>query len=415
MENYQREREQQVEEMVPVVGVFTLLFMCIALLNLPFSSSSTPFLSFTLAPFLIYLLVFRVGKVWQVFLPVSRDTVSKTGWYDYVKLVAGMGFVAVMVYITGGPHSSYKFLFLPVILVFSLRYGLTWGVAACSLAGAAIFWFAWMASPGLVPNPYLEADLVTIGIFFLVNWLVAKPYQELIHSFVIIERSEKLAALGKMVAATAHEIRNPLTTLRGCLQIMQYSLRNRDPEWYSEQAETFQIMLAEIDRMNNIVSDMFLFSRPVPPRQQVVNLNQIAQEMGVLLDSRARFNDIELQVHQCREAQPVVVDPDQIKQVILNIVGNAIEVMPSGGVVQMAVKGKGRRVQLVISDNGPGIPPGELSHIFEPFYTSGKKGGSGLGLAISHRLVEGNGGKLSVGSEVGRGTVFTMEFPVADD
>lgn len=135
----------------------------------------------------------------------------------------------------------------------------------------------------------------------------------------------------------------------------------------------------------------------------------------MLLDSRARFNDIELQVHQCREAQPVVVDPDQIKQVILNIVGNAIEVMPSGGVVQMAVKGKGRRVQLVISDNGPGIPPGELSHIFEPFYTSGKKGGSGLGLAISHRLVEGNGGKLSVGSEVGRGTVFTMEFPVADD
>jgi signal transduction histidine kinase len=413
MKNYQRERERQVEKVVPVVGAFTLFIMCIVLFNSSLASPA-PCLVISILSILIYLLVLGLGRSWQGFLSAAGGTSTKQGWYNYVILLTGIGLVALVVYMTGGAYSSYKNLFLPVILVFSLRHGLTWGMVACSLAGAAIFSFAWLAEPGWLQNPYLEADLVTTGIFFLATWLVAKTYQELMRSFAIRERSVRLAALGKMVANTAHEIRNPLTTLRGCLQIMQYSLRNRDPAWYSGQAETFRIMLAEIDRMNTIISDLLLFARPLPPRKQLVNLNQIAREMGLLLDCRARLHGIEIQVRQCRNGRPVEVDPDQLKQVIHNIVGNALEVMSSGGVVQIAVQEKGGQMQLEIRDNGPGIPPEELPHIFEPFYTSGKKGGAGLGLAISHRLVEGNGGRLSVGSELGRGTVFTVQFPIAE-
>jgi len=353
-------------------------------------------------------------KAWQVFLPVPGETGTNKGWYDYGKLVAVIGLVGLLVYTTGGYHSSYKLLFLPVILVFSLRYGMAWGAVAFSLAGAAIFWFAWRDGPGLVRNPVLEADLVAVGVFYLTSWLVARPFQELRPGIVVLERKESLAALGKVVAAAAHEIKNPLTTLRGCLQIMQYSLRDRDPEWYREQAESFQIMLAEIDRVNKIVSDLLLFTRPLSPRKQLVNLNQVAREMGVFLNSRALLKGIELEVQQCREVHPVEVDPDQLKQVILNIVGNALEILPPGGLVRLAVKEKGCWVRLEISDNGPGIPREELVHIFEPFYTRGKNNGLGLGLAISRRLVEGNGGRLSVGSELGRGTIFTVEFPGVD-
>ena len=402
--------------MASTIGVFTLMFMYIALLGLPFELSVS-FIGFALLPLLFYLCcVLRTDK-YRLLFPKGAGGVGKCG--DCLRLVLSMLMVAMVVYVTGGAHSSYKLLFLPVALLHCLQYGPHWGAIACSIAAAVLLIFTWRANPGTAAwNIFLGVDLVVIGVLFLVNWLVAKPYQELAYSYEAIKRSRehsrKIIALEEMAAATVHEIKNPLTTLRGCLQMLQqYPPREKDSVGYINQRNYINIMLTEVDRLNRIVANMLLFTQPVEPQIEIIDLNEIVREMGMLLGCRAELNGVELRVNLERARQVVAIDPGQIKQVILNIVGNALEAVPGEGIVSMTVKRQEGWVYLVIGDNGPGIPPEYLGKIFEPFFTAEKEEGTGLGLAISERLIKGNSGSLSVSSEPGHGAIFTIGFPVA--
>ena len=416
MGDYRREQEQRLGIMVPVIGIFTLIFMYVALLNLRWRLYP-PFFALALVPLLFYLCcVAEVDKYRSLLL---WDGISVGRCAECLKLLLSMLLVALIVYLTGGVHSNYKLLFLPVTLLYSLQFGLKEGMVACSIATLALFSFARRGSPGLAAwNAFLEVDMLTIGVLFLVNWLAARTQQELTYSRAIIEQSQgqarKIAAAEEMAAATAHEIKNPLTTLRGCLQLLEYTLLADDPAAYEKHRDYIHLMLKEVDRLNGIASTMLSFTQPLEPQIRIVDLNGLVGEIGALLEGRARLNGVELRVNPKKTPIWIAIDQDQIKQVVLNIVENAFDAVQGKGIVFMKVKGRGKRAQLVIGDNGPGIAPENMGRIFEPFFSAEKVGGTGLGLAISQRLIRSNGGSLSVSSAPDQGAVFTLEFPLVE-
>ncbi|MGI6576049.1 MAG: ATP-binding protein [bacterium] len=416
MNNRLWEREQEIKEMVPVVGVIALLFICIALLTLT-REISWAHVGLSLIPMALYLIVFRLGKFWLLLLPKQREINTSLDWKAYLGLAVVMLPLTLLLQMSGGAASGFKLLFLPIILVYSLHYGLLGGNIACGLASIVILCFYWQARSKDCQNLQLEADLITIGIFFLVNWLVAKSYQELVYSFTLIQRSEKLAALGEMTAATVHEIRNPLTTLRGFLQMMQTAQKEEGAasDRDLQHDEYFQLMLAEIDRINTIIADVLLFANPKPPNLKAMDLNIVLRKMGLLLEGLAQLRGVQVRILTVKEPQIVFLDLDQIKQVVLNLATNAFDAMPFGGVLELALLPKSDMVQLEFIDTGTGMPKEYLHKIFEPFFTSReKKGGSGLGLAISHRIIENHHGTITVKSKLGKGTTFTISFPRAN-
>ncbi len=219
-----------------------------------------------------------------------------------------------------------------------------------------------------------------------------------------LKRSERLAALGRLSAGVAHEIRNPLSSIRG---LAQYLRRRLDPD--SEEAGLAEVMIGEADRLNRVVNDLLAYARPRPPRFEPGDLGAIARRVVELTETQAQERGVELSLDIDGELGPVELDADQITQVIFNLVLNAIE---SGArrVRVTARRGNGS-VVLTVGDDGPGVDEKDRSHIFDPFYTTKAKG-SGLGLSISLRIVEEHGGSLTLIDD-GPGAVFELELPLS--
>jgi two-component system sensor histidine kinase PilS (NtrC family) len=230
-----------------------------------------------------------------------------------------------------------------------------------------------------------------------------------------LKRRERLAALGSLAAGMAHEIRNPLASISGSIEIMKEELGDS-----SAHNQLMDIVLREVACLNSLVADFLLFARPAPPGKDLVSLNDLVEEIILLFGNSA---DCSPQIHLIRNFQePVALraDPQQIKQVIWNLLINAAQAMPDGGDLTVELR---RRLPILdhpdqppqceisISDTGKGIAEGDVGKIFDPFFTT-KENGTGLGLSIVHRIVENYGGKVWVRSQLGRGTTFTIYLPV---
>ncbi len=221
-------------------------------------------------------------------------------------------------------------------------------------------------------------------------------------------RSEKLAALGQLAAGIAHEIRNPLTSINILIHSMTENLPPEHSRW-----EDLKVIEEEISRINEIVDQFLRFAKPSPPLLGKVEVSPLFEETLQLLRPQIERQKISVQ-KDFRALPPVTADKEQMKQVILNLLLNAIQAMPKGG--QLGLRGQvsadDQWVQLAIQDSGIGIPPADIDKLFDPFFST-KEGGVGLGLSIAHRIIDQHHGKIEIESQPQQGTVFTLWLPAA--
>lgn len=235
---------------------------------------------------------------------------------------------------------------------------------------------------------------------------------ELKQSQSIIRRADRLSSLGMLTAGLAHEIRNPLVAIRTFTQLL--------PERYLDQEfrNSFQALaLKEIDRICGLVNDLLSFARPTAPNTSAQDVNEIVENIARILETEAKEQDVKILLHLADGLPKIFIDKEQIKQVCMNLILNAIQSIEGGGLVEASTHPFGENgsrgfVQIEVRDTGIGIPEKDLENIFNPFFTT-RKDGSGLGLSISHQIVKEHGGYIVVESQVGRGTSFFVRLPVS--
>ena len=220
-------------------------------------------------------------------------------------------------------------------------------------------------------------------------------------------RQDRMAAVGRLAASIAHEIRNPLAAMRGSIQMLRSEM-----EGDTEQAQLMEIILRESDRLNKIVADYLNYARPRPVELKNVDISALVADTFKLLRNSAELSE----GHQLEEdlpARPAIVsgDPEQLKQVCWNIARNAMISMPNGGTFSVSLaEVDGNRLRLSFSDSGCGMTPEQVERLFEPFTST--TGGTGLGLSIVYQIIRDHSGTINVRSRLGEGTTITIELPV---
>lgn len=234
---------------------------------------------------------------------------------------------------------------------------------------------------------------------------------ELKQSQSIIRRADRLSSLGMLTAGLAHEIRNPLVAIRTFTQLL--------PERYQDQEfrDGFKnLVLKEVDRICGLVNDLLNFARPSAPNVSVQDVNEIVESIARILETEAKDKDVDIGLHLTPALPKIFIDKEQIKQVCMNLILNAIQSIEGAGTVEIRTRlfadnGSERFAEIEVRDTGVGIPEKDIENIFNPFFTT-KKDGSGLGLSISHQIIKEHGGYMVVESQVGRGTSFFVRLPV---
>jgi two-component system sensor histidine kinase HydH len=225
-----------------------------------------------------------------------------------------------------------------------------------------------------------------------------------------VRRSEKLAAIGELAAGVAHEIRNPLSSIRGFAQFLKQSLKDKPQE--KEYAET---MVAEVDRINRVVTDLLTFARPMKVEISPTDITELIEHSVRLVEADALSRNVNIRMN-ISDLSRLPLDGNQITQALLNLLLNALEALPPQGNIEIGgeLDTSDSRLHLWVKDNGPGIPSSKMEKIFEPFYTTHEKG-TGLGLAIVHKIVENHDGEITVTSPPAgtpQGCCFSIMIPV---
>jgi len=241
-----------------------------------------------------------------------------------------------------------------------------------------------------------------------------------------MKRYDRMAAIGALAAGMAHEIRNPLASLSGSIQMLKSEL-SLDPQ----QEHLMAITLRESERLNALITDFLLFAHPPQTHRSAWEIGKILDETVELFIHSAAFHEgLRITRTHGNGDIEVLVDPDQMRQVFWNLLINAAQAIPEGGDIRICIErtndtfggglpfhspSRGQDwVKIMIADSGNGIAPQEKEKIFEPFYTT-KEGGTGLGLSIVHKIIENHNGVIRVESDVGRGAAFTVFLPAGSD
>ena len=220
-----------------------------------------------------------------------------------------------------------------------------------------------------------------------------------------VKRAEKLAAVGSLAAGVAHEIRNPLSSIKGLATYFGSKFENG-----SEEKQLAAVMVQETDRLNRVITELLEFARPSAPDLQPTPLHELVTHSIRLVQQDARSGGVTI-VSRVPETLPnLSLDRDRMLQVLINLYLNAIQAMPDGGTLTITAELRGDTVQLAVSDTGSGIPKQDITKIFDPYYTT-KGSGTGLGLATVHNIIQSHGGSVDVTSRPGHGTTFTLSFP----
>jgi PAS domain S-box-containing protein len=239
---------------------------------------------------------------------------------------------------------------------------------------------------------------------------VGRDIRELENLRRALSRSEKLAATGKLAADIAHEVNNPLGIIKNYLQIAKGDL-----EPASEPYKTIGVVEEEVHRIAVIISGLLDFYRPESAYLEETSVNRLVEDLLMLVGIQLEKQGIAVDKDLARDLPGVVVAPDQLRQVLLNLVTNARDAMPKGGTLTVRTLARDDRVVISFTDSGVGIPAEHLPYIFDPFFTTKGKKGTGLGLSVSYGIVQSFDGMMEAQSAPGEGTTFTISLPARED
>lgn len=247
--------------------------------------------------------------------------------------------------------------------------------------------------------PFLDSDGETYQHISIQNDITEQKRTE-----ELLQKTEKLSLVGELAAGIAHEIRNPLTTIKGFVQLLSQSAENKDLPYSS-------IILGEIDRINHIVSEFMVFAKPHATDFNECNVSEILSSVINLLNAESALKNIMITHRFSTDNIFIFGEKHQLKQVFLNILKNAIEAMPNSGHIHVSVTAKGQHIQVSVQDDGVGMSREQIQKLGEPFYTT-KETGNGLGLMVSYKIIQNHNGTIHVRSDVENGTNFTIIFPL---
>jgi two-component system, NtrC family, sensor histidine kinase PilS len=219
-----------------------------------------------------------------------------------------------------------------------------------------------------------------------------------------MRQADRLATVGRMAANIAHEIRNPLASLTGAIEVLTSPLTADDA-----RERLSQIVARESERLNHIIKNFLEYARPAPLSIATFDVAAAAEEVLLLLEHRVSPGSLKV-IREFAPSIPWAVDAQQFRQILWNLCLNAVEAMPEGGELRVSVAVRGETLEVAVSDTGDGIAAADVSHVFEPFFST-KPEGTGLGLALVHRIVQDHGGEIDVRSSPGLGTTFTLMLP----
>lgn len=224
-----------------------------------------------------------------------------------------------------------------------------------------------------------------------------------------VARSRHLNSIGSLAAGVAHEIRNPLSSIKGFAVYFRQRLSGN-----TEDEQTADIMIAEVERLNRVISQLIEFARPLELKKEKTNMADLVRHTIKLIAAEAQKNKIHIVEKAIDDLPQTEVDPDKIKQVFLNIFLNSIVAMPAGGVLTVELAGEKENLTITVSDTGAGIEERDLPRIYDPYFTS-KPAGTGLGLAVVQKIVEAHKGSVRVESTVNAGTKIYLSFPLKNN
>jgi signal transduction histidine kinase len=329
------------------------------------------------------------------------------------RVVSGLAVLAVAVLdrVTQGAFSP--FYGLPVVLA-AIREGWLGGLAAAVLSVILLV----AVSPDFGVSEGVEAvSFACVGVaagllaerdrrqkrhYQQLAEQLSSVYEKVQANFEGMKRAERLSALGQLSAGLAHEIRNPLASISGSAAILK---RNQDLD--QKQAKCIDIITNECQRLNGLLTNFLNFARPRPPRFQTVELEPLFDNVLALAAHGVRGKTVHFDKHIEPGLPPAECDPEQLEQVLLNLMINAIEASPDGDTIQLSAVSEDQRIVVQVIDRGHGVAPSHVDRLFDPFFTT-KEHGTGLGLPVAHQIMRQMGGSLLAQRNSGEGMTFSV-------
>jgi two-component system, NtrC family, sensor histidine kinase HydH len=319
-------------------------------------------------------------------------------------------------------HGLLLRLYYIPILAAAYWYGAFGGLLVALASSMAYVPHLREQSPAFEAGRYAEIAVfhligLTVGVLATAQRRVTERYQtaaatleaanrELKDSYEQLQRADRLKTLGEVAAGLAHEIRHPLASIRGALEIIDERSQPESPE-----SEFARLAMVETQRLDNLVWEFLRYARPHDPDLRSISLHEVIERVFALLRVEAEPAGVTLVGDQSATLPDVCVDVQQIEQVLLNVVLNAIQASRPGAVVRVREQVDQQDVVIDVLDQGAGIPSEHLSHVFSPFFTTREKG-TGLGLAIASRIVMAHCGSLEVHETSERGTCLRIRLPI---
>ncbi len=381
-----------------------------------------------LAPSLIsiYILI-ATSYLLTILSLITLKLIEKSDRFADLQIASDILLATALIYVTGGIDSIFSFLYIFIIIGAGIVLQGRWVILSASLSSilyGALLDLQYFGYLPVIENPLSQPQSYSgmqvfyrvfgnIAAFHTVAFLsrhlfvqLKKTRERLKDSEEAVRRAEKLAAVGQLASGIAHEIRNPLASMSGSIQVLRDEL-----DLNQENKRLMDIILRESERLNGLITEFLNYARPYKPERAEVDFSGIMSEtLDVFEKGVSQGHGITIQ----REVLPgikVYGEQERLREVMWNLFNNAVQSMPGGGRFTVSLKAGDGVAVAAVRDSGEGIEEKDIGRVFEPFFTT-KTCGTGLGLATVYRIVEAHEGEIRVESEKGKGTVFTVTLPL---
>ncbi|MBX7244303.1 MAG: ATP-binding protein [Candidatus Sumerlaeaceae bacterium] len=374
--------------------------------------------------FTLFTVYFMYNLGESYFFGLNRVELHQVRPFCYTSYIVDVLFVTVLIYfdaskypaVDGPATDFYIFYFLLILRGFALFRTPRENLMANSIIGAVfILTMLWQETSGFSYSSRNNLiRVVFVWLVILMSWyiveIINRQKEEIMRARENLIRSENLAILGELAAGVAHEINNPIGIISAYAEFLAKNAKPDDP-----RMDDFQAMHTEAQRCKEIVGELLNYARPHARETVMADLRDLNNEVVEFLFRRRGRDEVEVVKDYAEDLPKIKLDPNKFKQALLNILMNARQALSeTGGRIEISLKRDVERngLRMRVSDNGKGIAPDELRRVFDPFFTT-RNTGTGLGLSITRRIVESQGGSISIESQLGQGTTVDLFLPVS--